>query len=61
MRAQNISVIDLLKPVLSVLKEKDNLACLIGEIALNYYNVPRVVHVSIHIYHNVISESRSHG
>lgn len=35
-----MNVIDLLEPVLSILKEKDIPACLIGKIALNYYNVP---------------------
>ena len=30
-------------------------ACLIGEIALNYYNVPRVVHVSTTYYSLALS------
>lgn len=46
---------NLIKPILFALKERDIPACVIGEIALNYYNVPRVVHVSLH--HTVIPES----
>lgn len=44
-----MDIINLIKPILSTLKERDIPACVIGEIALNYYNVPRVVHVSLHI------------
>ena len=32
---------------LQALKYADILTCSVGEIALNYYNVPRVIHVSI--------------
>ncbi|KIX01179.1 uncharacterized protein Z518_08904 [Rhinocladiella mackenziei CBS 650.93] len=39
-----MNIINLLKPILSAFKERDIPACVIGEIALNYYNVPRVVH-----------------
>lgn len=37
-----------LKVALRILEHAGILACLVGEIALNYYNVPRVLHVSIH-------------
>ena len=37
-----------LKVSLRILEHAGILACLVGEIALNYYNVPRVLHVSIH-------------
>jgi hypothetical protein len=41
-----MEVLQIVKQALSILKTADVSACLIGEIALNYYNVPRVVHVS---------------
>jgi hypothetical protein len=38
-------VLQVIKAVLSSLQRKGIPACVIGEIALNYFNVPRVVHV----------------
>jgi hypothetical protein len=35
-----------LKVALRILEHGGIPACLVGEIALNYYNVPRVLHVS---------------
>lgn len=32
--------------VLGLLQEADIVVCIVGEFALNYYNAPRVVHVS---------------
>ncbi|RMD42947.1 hypothetical protein DV735_g2231, partial [Chaetothyriales sp. CBS 134920] len=34
----------LLKKAANLLQEENILCCLVGEIALNYYNVPRVIH-----------------
>ena len=36
---------DIIQAILAVLKDKDIPVCVVGEIALNYYNVPRIVHV----------------
>ncbi len=36
-----------LKVALRILDHARIYACLVGELALNYYNVPRVLHVSI--------------
>lgn len=55
MRRKRTDIINLIKPILFALEERDIPACVVGEIALNYYNVPRVVHVSLH--HVVIPES----
>jgi hypothetical protein len=41
-----MEVMQIVKLALSTLKAANISACLIGEITLNYYNVPRVVHVS---------------
>ena len=47
-----------LKPALRLL-EKDGIAvCIVGELALNYYNVPRVVHVSLFPRHHLQSFSK---
>lgn len=35
-----------LRSTLSAIQQGNIPVCVIGEIALNYYNVPRVVHVS---------------
>lgn len=43
-RGMEVAVV--IETVLSKLLSEDILACLVGEIALNYYNVPRVMHVS---------------
>lgn len=37
-----MDIINLIKPILLALEERGIPACVIGEIALNYYNVPRV-------------------
>ncbi|CAI7612143.1 unnamed protein product [Penicillium bialowiezense] len=39
-----MNVMNHIKPLLNSLNEANILVCVIGEIALNYYNVPRVVH-----------------
>lgn len=31
--------------VLALLRDADITVCVVGELALNYYNVPRVIHV----------------
>lgn len=36
-----------IKAVLRILKHNSIPACLVGELALNYYNVPDVVHVTL--------------
>lgn len=36
-----------IKAVLRILEHNSIMACLVGELALNYYNVPDVVHVSL--------------
>jgi hypothetical protein len=41
-------VLQVIKVVVSSLQSEGIPACIIGEIALNYYDVPRVVHVSVH-------------
>ena len=48
MRTKQMDIINLIKPILLALEERDIPVCVIGEFALNYYNVPRVVHVSLH-------------
>lgn len=40
-----MAVNEVLISVLSILYDKKIPVCVIGELALNYYNVPRVVHV----------------
>ena len=37
--------LDLLQCVFQVLPQREIPFCIVGELALNYYNVPRVVHV----------------
>ncbi|KAL2817970.1 hypothetical protein BDW59DRAFT_152297 [Aspergillus cavernicola] len=44
MTTKKMDIINLIKPILFALEERDIPACVVGEIALNYYNVPRVVH-----------------
>lgn len=39
-------MIDSLNCVLDLLQDQAIPACVVGVLALNYYNVPRVVHVS---------------
>lgn len=36
-----------LNSVLATLQKENIPVCVVGEVALNYYNVPRVVHVSL--------------
>lgn len=40
------SVLEQIDAVLYMLSTNNIAVCIIGEVALNYYNVPRVVHVS---------------
>ena len=51
----NSPALEIIKAVLSSLQREGIPACVIGEIALNYYNVPRVVHVS-DFYHLLLPE-----
>jgi hypothetical protein len=39
--------LDLLQRVFQVLSQREIPFCIVGELALNYYNVPRVVHVGL--------------
>ena len=42
-----MEAIHVISIALQALKYADILACLVREIALNYYNVPQIIHVSI--------------
>ncbi|KAK6365858.1 hypothetical protein LTR64_008694 [Lithohypha guttulata] len=44
MATQKSGIAELLKKLVSLLQGENVLCCLVGEIALNYYNVPRVIH-----------------
>lgn len=50
-KPSKMNIVSLIKPLLISLNEADIPVCVIGEVVLNYYNVPRVVHVSLR-YHD---------
>ncbi|KZF23720.1 hypothetical protein L228DRAFT_122819 [Xylona heveae TC161] len=55
-----MDILQIIKTTLAALKNADIPACLVGEIALNYYNVPRVVHdIEICIPENSLSPAVS--
>ncbi|KAJ5828173.1 uncharacterized protein N7525_006426 [Penicillium rubens] len=43
-KPSKMNIVSLIKPLLISLNEADIPVCVIGEVVLNYYNVPRVVH-----------------
>lgn len=54
-----MEVFEVLSSVLSVLRQENVPVCIIGEVALNYYNVPRVVHVR-NVFPNLLEDTWAH-
>lgn len=58
MAMQKSGIAELLKELVNLLQGENVLCCLVGEIALNYYNVPRVIHVSQHLGHRLLADTK---